>query len=101
MKELLKFAGISAGALAVYLAANRETPTQFFNRTRNFVMIKADQFQKFNRDQARVKDALNKLKTELTTSQKTIRDVQTRISEYTFEIQPHLDKINATISKMK
>ncbi|UQS86723.1 hypothetical protein MOO44_07515 [Nicoliella spurrieriana] len=101
MRNLFKFAGVAASALGVYLVANKETPQQFFKRTTSFALEKAEQLQTFNRDRAQFNDALNKFKVELTRSQKAIRDVQTRIDEYSFEIKPHLDKINQTLNQMK
>ncbi|MHA8110987.1 hypothetical protein ACYATP_05840 [Lactobacillaceae bacterium Melli_B4] len=101
MKNILKLAGGAAGALGIYLIANRESPKQFFENTKHFAVQKTEAVQKFNHDRAQFKDSLNLFKTELNRSQKTIRDMQTRINEYSFEIQPHLDKINEAINRLK
>ncbi|MHA8138577.1 hypothetical protein ACYATM_06045 [Lactobacillaceae bacterium Scapto_B20] len=101
MSKLLKIAGGAAGALGIYLIANRESPKHFFENTKNFALQKTEEVQKFNHDRAQFKDSLNLFKAELSRSQKTIRDMQTRVSEYSFEIQPHLDKINDAINRLK
>ncbi|MEJ6400487.1 hypothetical protein [Nicoliella lavandulae] len=101
MKGLLKLAGGATGALAVYLIANRESPQHFFENSKQFIMQKTEQVQKFNRDKAQFNDALAKFKVELQRAQPVIRDMQSRMDEYTFEIQPHLDKINDAINRLK